>query len=160
MYFRRCILFKAFLRRKKDKKHLQKRGPSLAETRPAGQKGPESVSLVRRATNGKICWNFFMFFNFCRIFHHFSDVPDSVVLPPITVPNGSATLFSSAASVIDTESGGSGSCCAAVGCDDSFDTKTGPIVSVLHFDAYFEEMSANGGAGFRRQFKVKILKAI
>lgn len=32
--------------------------------------------------------------------------------------------------------------------------KNGPTVSVLHFDAYFEEMSAQDWAGFRRQFKV------
>ncbi|KAI3419987.1 hypothetical protein GPALN_003327 [Globodera pallida] len=147
---RRCFLFKAFLRHKKDKKNHQKRGPLLAEKgHHIRHKGAESTSLVHRGTNG-------------------SNVQDSVVLPPITVPNGAAgthTLNSSTNifSGAETTNSGDGSCCDGpengdedepeelLGMNDGKAATT--TVSVLHFDAYFEEMSANANAGFKRQFK-------
>ncbi|KAL3124264.1 hypothetical protein niasHT_006652 [Heterodera trifolii] len=144
---RRCFLFKAFLRH--NKKHHQKRGPSVSEKSHQRHRGAESTSLVQRGMKDAQLQG------------------ESVVLPPITLlPNGGTTA--DGIGTMPTSNGTNGlhlaTTCACPTVDDQNEQNVHeaaddeaenvlPTVSVLHFDAYFEEMSANANTGFKRQFK-------
>lgn len=128
MLRRRCTFLKSFLWRKANKKSQQQQkraGPDKWRRTTTGSgSGPESASLVQKTEKR------------------------SVILPPITVPNGRCT--SGDAKTMGTSDGNKeNSCCELT----DPEVRNGPIISVLQFDAYFNEMSANGKTGFRHQFQ-------